>query len=344
MMIFKRGARIGFPHRPDEIGGPGTFQVRLSLMLRDKGWDIVYPDSEVVPDIVFVVGGTSKLRWLRRCKKAGSRIIHRLDGINWLHHAIRTPLAIRLRQDVRNRLMSFIRNTFANYVVYQSNFVRTWWHDKYGSAPCSESVIYNGVDLSIFCPHCEKLPEEKPLLLCVEANLQADRASIHTLEYLTTHLFAKDAISKTVVYGCVSDSLASRLSNIKGLELGGIVPRDEIHKVYTNAVYLSLDLNAACPNSAIEALASGIPVVGFDTGALRELISPGAGIIVPYGGNPWKLHTPDVSSLEAAVLRVLTKWDDFSRGARIEAERKFGLDNMVDLYLATFEDILNRKQ
>ena len=43
------------------------------------------------------------------------------------------------------------------------------------------------------------------------------------------------------------------------------------------------------PNSVIEALACGLPVVSFDTGALPELVTPGAGRVVAYGGDPWRL-------------------------------------------------------
>jgi glycosyltransferase involved in cell wall biosynthesis len=47
----------------------------------------------------------------------------------------------------------------------------------------------------------------------------------------------------------------------------------------------SADLNAACPNSVIEALACGTPVLGYDTGALPEMVPPKSGRIAHYGGN-----------------------------------------------------------
>jgi glycosyltransferase involved in cell wall biosynthesis len=95
----------------------------------------------------------------------------------------------------------------------------------------------------------------------------------------------------------------------------------------------SSDVNAACPNSVIEALACGLPVLSFDTGALSELVKDDAGRVVPYGGDPWRLDPPDVPALSQAALEILREQDRFRQGARRRAEEAFGLDAMLDAYL-----------
>jgi len=80
--------------------------------------------------------------------------------------------------------------------------------------------------------------------------------------------------------------------------VAGLIPRDAIPALDRSAHLLySADLNAACPNSVIEALACGLPVAGFATGALPELVTGDSGRLVPYGGDPWKLDTPAVPAL-----------------------------------------------
>jgi len=98
-------------------------------------------------------------------------------------------------------------------------------------------------------------------------------------------------------------------------------------------VLFSADLNAACPNSVVEALACGLPVVSFATGSLPELISNDAGIVVSWGSNFWKLEPPDIPALAGAARQILTRQDHFRQAARNRAVEAFGLNQMVDGYL-----------
>jgi glycosyltransferase involved in cell wall biosynthesis len=95
----------------------------------------------------------------------------------------------------------------------------------------------------------------------------------------------------------------------------------------------SADINAACPNAVIEALACGTPVLAFDTGALPELVTDGSGRVVPYGSNPWELEKPDLPALAESAVEILLNQAGFRTGARQRAETLFGLDQMVNSYL-----------
>jgi len=83
----------------------------------------------------------------------------------------------------------------------------------------------------------------------------------------------------------------------------------------------------------IEALACGLPVIGFDTGSLSELVAGDAGRLAAYGANEWKLEQPDVAALAEAALEVLQDQPRFRKSARERAESVLGVDKMVDEYL-----------
>ena len=86
---------------------------------------------------------------------------------------------------------------------------------------------------------------------------------------------------------------------------------------------------------ALEAMASGVPVVASDIGGIPEVVNHGrSGILAPVG---------DVEAMAAAALQILS--DDetyaaFSRAAREEAEERFDYRKIVPQYEAMYERLL----
>ncbi len=115
--------------------------------------------------------------------------------------------------------------------------------------------------------------------------------------------------------------------------LGEVAP-DEIPDLDRSSHLLfAADLHPACPNSVIEAMACGLPVVSYNTGALPELVVGNAGRLAAYGSDPWRVEPPDAGSLLDAALAVLAEPDRFRKGARQRAEDAFGLERMVEGYM-----------
>ena len=140
-----------------------------------------------------------------------------------------------------------------------------------------------------------------------------------------------------MVVGDVSDALKARAHTMAPdlwITWRGVVPREAVPSIDRSAhVLFSADLNAACPNSVIEALACGLPVVAYNTGALAELVQDGAGEIVPYGTDHWQLNDPVIPPLTDACAKVLQENASYRIHARERAEAAFSLDTMVEAYL-----------
>jgi glycosyltransferase involved in cell wall biosynthesis len=134
-----------------------------------------------------------------------------------------------------------------------------------------------------------------------------------------------------------SDATPALADDARGVEItwAGVLKREQIPAVDCSAHLLfSADLNAACPNAVIEALACGLPVVSFDTGALRELLQNDAGRVVPYGSDYWELQPPILAPLVEAASEILADNPRFRQAARARAEAAFGLERMLDGYLS----------
>ena len=198
-------------------------------------------------------------------------------------------------------------------------------------------MILNGVDLSRYSPNAlHERPTGHYRLLIVEGSLAGalDSGLFHAVE-LADRLSHHFKIELCIA-GRVSTRTKNRLRYQKSFRIKFMdaIPREQIPWLMRSShVLFSAEVNPPCPNSVIEALSCGLPVIGFDTGSLSELVQGDAGRLAPYGGNQWKLEPPDIPALADAATEVLQDQPRFRKSAREQAEEYLGLDKMVDEYL-----------
>jgi glycosyltransferase involved in cell wall biosynthesis len=321
------------------VGGMVSFRGRLLAGLEQRGIQVSTSLADHPYESVLVIGGTRNLIGLWEMRRKGIPIVQRLNGMNWIHRKKRTGFRHYLRADYGNLILNTIRTRLADRIVYQSQFAQQWWERVYRSTRASTKVIYNAVDLSQYTPFGSgEPPIDRKRLLLVEGSLgggyeQGLETAVRMAEILRIDY---NMLVELMVVGKVSQSLQEtwRSKTTIPMIFTGKVPGEKIPELDRSAHLLfAADINAACPNSTIEALACGLPVVAFDTGALPELVAGDAGRIVPYGGDAWQLDPPDVPALVRAAGEVLGDQVRFRAGARCRAEEAFGLDCMVERYL-----------
>ena len=322
--------------RVDGLGGPASFRLKFEDGLHARGVDVTHDLSEPT-DATLVLAGTRYLLPLWRARSRGGRIVQRLNGINWVHKKRSTGIKHYLRAEYGNLVLSFIRSRIATNIIYQSEFSRKWWDDWYGKTRVISTVVHNGVDLKMYAPG-EVLPSPPYKILLVEGSLGGGyEMGLDNAIRLTEIIQQKHKLQvELMVVGKITEEHKKQVASKTNILINwmGGVPRERIPEIDRSAHLLfSADLNAACPNSVIEALACGLPVLSFDTGALNELVIGDAGRVVPYGGNPWNIDPPDVESLADAAVKILKDQPLFRKAARERAEKSLGLDQMLDKYL-----------
>lgn len=329
-----------FP-RVEGTGGVASFRLKFEAGLTARGIEATNDPNESA-DALLLLAGTFDLRSLWKAKRRGTRIVQRLDGINWVQRVRWTGVRYTVRAEYGNWMLAFIRRNFVDRVVYQSRFVRKWWEDWYGAARVPASVILNGVDLEIYSPNgAHERPEDRVRILLLEGNLKGglDSGLFHAVA-LAGKLSEKNNV-EIVVAGGVDEATRRKVKPVGNVPVIflGTLPREQIPFLARSSHFLySAEVNPPCPNSVIESLACSLPVAGFDTGSLRELVGEDAGVIVPYGGNPWKLETPNIPALAEAVTELLHDQPRYRRAARARAESALGVDGMVDAYLKVLLD------
>jgi N-acetyl-alpha-D-glucosaminyl L-malate synthase BshA len=102
-------------------------------------------------------------------------------------------------------------------------------------------------------------------------------------------------------------------------------------------VFLLPSTNESFGLSALEALASGVPVIGSNAGGLPEVVRDGeTGILCAVG---------DVDAMSDATIELLedrTRWQAMSETAAADARARFSLDDIVADYEAFYEYALGR--
>lgn len=212
-----------------------------------------------------------------------------------------------------------------------------------GRFPCR--VLPNGVDLDIFRPRLRRearaalgLSLDAFLVLLPAANL-FDRRKNATLalDALRTSAWPNDA--ELVLVGRHDAAMAERLAGLPNCRSVGYVDSPERMARIFNAVDLTLVPSLAdnLPYTALEAQASGCPVLGTRVGGMGEAIDDGrTGWLVDPGVSPEEL---------AECVRRIRRMDPEARervreAARSHAQAHFGLESFVARYRELFDDLV----
>lgn len=166
-----------------------------------------------------------------------------------------------------------------------------------------ESVPY-GVDTSVFRNADQSsgrarwnLPSDKVLLLFGCANVAERRKGLHLLiEALSAIGFKRESVA-LVIFGDAKTDLPEL--SIQVHRVGHIANDSTLASLYAAAdAYICAAIEDNLPNTVIEALACGTPVIGFNAGGLPDLVVNGQnGLLAPCG---------DVKALAAHLFSFVT--------------------------------------
>ena len=101
----------------------------------------------------------------------------------------------------------------------------------------------------------------------------------------------------------------------------------------TIAPFTEKDRSKPAPNSLVESLASGRPVLTSEVVGLADVVRDGlAGLVSPADG----------PALAECLDRLKAEWAFYARNARRLAERWFGADQFLRAYEQVYEEVLDR--
>jgi len=170
--------------------------------------------------------------------------------------------------------------------------------------------IPNPIDTRIFCKQDKKqarrafgLPENKQLILFVSQRVTDERKGVNyfieALQQLVTEHPAMKQNTGVIILGGHSAEVAARLP-IPAYALGYVSDAQKIASVYNSAdLFVLPSLEDNLPNTIIEAMACGIPCVGYRVGGIPEEID--------HLKNGYVAAYKDVNDLARGIYWVLNE-------------------------------------
>jgi glycosyltransferase involved in cell wall biosynthesis len=328
--------KVCIPFKPAASGGPSIFFKKLNQALESRGvattssWS---NDCDIVLAIIYAPPSV-----LLRAKLRKVPVVQRLDGVYY-------PAGAGRRWWMLNLPIWITYHFFSNWVIFQSQYSQRVCERFLGAPRCSTSLIYNGVDLKLFNPYgpTKKLADGTIILTLLSKFIR--ESEILPVIETFDHLQSRFLDAQLVVIGKFATSFEHIPKNRPDIIWIEHIPNHQLPEVHRGVqLMISTKLRSPCPNAVLEAMACGLPIVCFDSGAHSELIGDEAGICLPlseedeFGPLPSSL---DSVALADASGRILRNRETFALQARRRAEQHFGLDQMVEQYLEAFENVIS---
>ena len=189
-------------------------------------------------------------------------------------------------------------------------------------------VIHNRVDLDVFAGYCTPRQRTTYNIISVANNWSEPRKGFKDFlllrerlpsEFIITLVGLKDKEVKQLPKGIIG---ITRTSNQK-----------ELASLYANAdVFVLPTYEDNFPSVILESLASGTPVIVYNTGGCSEAVNHQVGMIVPQG---------DIDALIDAIMKM-RKSPISSAVCRSWAESHFKNEDCFNAYFDLYNDLLSK--
>ena len=335
-----------------ENTGPGRFIRNLMIGLDEKGNSNIVRSPFAGAGTFLVISSMPALMY-KVLQALGIKVVLRVDGFSYpdlydnhhydehSHRAYRefTLTRIKTNYQIQAGLM------LADWVVFQSEFSREMSAKWLFNRECSFSIIPNGVDIELFRPTTNQDTSDPiislhgnlrdlDIVMCVLSTFIALTNSNKFTNLRFRIIGHASAEVKALIESCLDKNEALR----SRLELVGAVDVKQLSQLLPlSSISIHLTSSDACPNSVLESLACGVPVICQFYGGQSQLVGDG-GYIIDTG----KIYDygPDVvNSAVKGVEEVLGNLDSYKQKARHRAESEFSLATMSARYDEVFSSM-----
>ena len=197
----------------------------------------------------------------------------------------------------------------------------------------SIEVIKNGINLSLFKPQQGNhlyLPFTLPKNI-KHFYLSVSQKGLEDIKYFSSRYLEKD--EAIIVVGLSKEEIRHSRQSRKIFALGKI-DSNSMTKIYSLCdAYLNFTHGDTYPTTNLESIASGTPVITYETGGSPESITNDTGFVVQKG---------DYSAVRNALNIIRSRGKDYySIKCRQYAELHFDINKCLKMYINLYSHLLN---
>lgn len=205
--------------------------------------------------------------------------------------------------------------------------------------------IPNPINIELYAPKLEKkeclrkkyaLPLDKKIILFGAANLKDKRKGIDYLIEMARILYTKNKTDyEFLLIGGNSEEIKRAIS-LKVHEAGYVNNESQMIELYNASdLFIVPSLEDNLPNTIMEAMACGLPCVGFNTGGIPEMID--------HKLNGYVAEYKNAEDLANGILWSLGNADELSEKAREKAIKFYNEKRIARKYIELYESKLHLK-
>lgn len=248
--------------------------------------------------------------------------------------------------EAKNREMANAWHS-ADYVFCQSEFCFLCAEKYLGQRNGRTEILFNAVDINRFRPRDFKENCNSIVFLLTGKidNHLYYRLDITLRSFALARSQGLNGILK--ISGWIAEDARRQMADLIK-ELGvedyvictGAYSQEDAPVIYQSAdVYVMLKHNDPCPNTVLEAMACGLPVLYSKSGGVPELVTPTAGIGVDVRQSFEEVCIPEVEDIARGMLDICEDLEARGRAARARAVEAFNLNNWINRHREVFEEL-----
>ena len=203
-------------------------------------------------------------------------------------------------------------------------------------------IIVNGVNKKIFYPNKKNSTIDTKKIKFITTgsfrNIDMIEPVVMALDSLKGKIDFELNIVGPIINPAIEAFFQKGYINILGvMELSGVAKA-----LRESDIFIYSHLNPPCPNSVIEAISCGLPVVGFDSGAMSELCYFSKELLAYVSDDIFQEYKDfDYKEFADKILFVVEKYDEFKKRA-LKNSYLYSFDECGSKYVDVFNEQIKK--